>query len=116
MGRVRVRRNDLPRIIAALPGALDSGVKDSARNLRDELEPKLWRRTGVVRDTAVVVDTGPASAVVGVGEEGGHGFYAGFQEWGTSKQAARPIVGPAGHAHEPKFATDVAEAVRRVIR
>jgi len=116
MGRVRVKRNRLGAIAAALPGAIGQGVQDSARNLRTDLEPKLWRRTGELVTTAVVVQTGPMSAVVGVGEEGGHGFYAGFQEWGTSKQAARPVVGPAGHQHEPVFVRDVAEAVRKVAR
>ena len=37
-------------------------------------------------------------------------FY--IQEWGTVKQAARPIVGPTAHVFEPIYAHKMGEAVK----
>lgn len=116
MGRVVLRSNRLGEIARRLPGAIEQAVQDSAQNLRDTLEPQLWERTGVIRSTADATGGNGMHATVGVGHESGRGFYAGFQEWGTSKQAPRPVVGPAGHAHEPVFARDVGDAVKRVAR
>ena len=113
MGRVRVRYNRLPRIAAALPGEVEEAVTESARDLANTLDQSVWRDTGVVASTVTATDSPGTRAVVGVGRNGGRGFYARFKEHGTSKMPADPRVGPAAHQHEPAHASHVADAVRR---
>ncbi|ASA25420.1 HK97-gp10 family putative phage morphogenesis protein [Paenibacillus donghaensis] len=43
-------------------------------------------------------------------------FYGKFQEFGTSKMAARPFMGPAAVEGAPQMVTAMAEAVRREMR
>ena len=96
-----------------MPKAIDDQVGDTAQKLVDELKTTLWVDTGVVRRVTSVHGRGSMHAEVWIGYNRGHGFYSRFQEWGTVKQKARPIVGPTAHRHEPIYATDMARAVRR---
>ncbi len=122
MGYVRVRRNELPRIIRAWRKEIDNGVDETARNMEDYLKPRVWLDTGVVRSTTTARTRGSLHARVGVGHHEGRGFYARFHEWGTVNPnitgkpvPARPVVGPAAHAHEPILAANVTKAILRAI-
>ena len=123
MGRVRVRYNKLPKIIAAWPGDLEDGVDGTADDLATYLKPRVWRDTGVVMRTTVAKPEGALHAEVGVGHHLGKGFYARFWEWGTARpnaygitiQPPKPVVGPAAHAHEPIFADNMTKAIRKAV-
>jgi HK97 gp10 family phage protein len=117
VGRVRVVRNDLPRIIRELPQAVDKGVDDTADAIAAQIEATAWRDHGTVVSTTKSVTDGPLShSEVKVGVKRGRGFYATFLEFGTSKLTAKPVVQPAAHMHEPTLVANVTEEVGRVCR
>lgn len=113
--RVRVIRNDLPRIVREMPVAVDGAVDDTANAIADTIRATAWRDTGVVISTTVGKTEGrPMHSEVGVGQVGGRGFYVKFLEFGTTKMGARPRVQPAAHAAEPLLAVNVSTAIRRL--
>lgn len=110
---VTVRYNHLPAVIDELKIGIDKGPKDVADAMTLQLKSTLWVRTGLLRQvTTDRTDGGPGHYEVVVGYNRGHGFYSRFQEWGTVKQRARPIVGPTAHAYEPRFAQEMEQIVR----
>lgn len=113
MGRVHVKYNHLPIIIARLPKAIEQEVDDSAEDLASALSTILWVDTGMIRRVTTDKPQGEMHAEVWIGYNRGHGFYSRFQEWGTIKQAARPIVGPTAHTYEPIYASQMSRAVRK---
>jgi HK97 gp10 family phage protein len=113
MGRVVVRYNHLPAVIHALPRAIDEQVDKTANDMATELKGTLWEDTGLVRRVTVDRGAGAFHAEIWIGYNRGHGFYSRFQEWGTVKQAARPIVGPTAHRYERIYAMAMARAVKR---
>jgi HK97 gp10 family phage protein len=124
MSRWRVKRNDFPKVIEAMPRKILDGVESTAQEMVDHLVPILWVDTTVLRSTARVYKEGGLSASVGVGlnpRRSGHGsaargFYAAYQEFGTSRQPARPIVGPTAMLFEPRYAKIMADMVREACR
>ena len=116
MGRVTVRFNHLPDIVRDLPDAVDKAVDDEAKNLADDLSSRVWRDTGAVSQATYERTAGANHAEVWCGINRGKGFYSRFQEWGTVNQAARPIVGPTAHEHEPQYAKLMGDAVRKACR
>jgi HK97 gp10 family phage protein len=113
VGRVVVKYNHLPAVAAALPKAIDRQVDETANDLSTELKGTLWIDTGLVRNVTVDRPEGSLHAEVWIGYNRGRGFYSRFQEWGTSRQAARPIVGPTAHRFERIYAKDMAQSVRK---
>lgn len=112
MGRVTVKRNDLPEIIKKLPRAIDDAVDEQARVMAKEIQQVVWYRYGYIEQATQARTAGEMHAEVWCGFNRSTGFYSRFQEWGTRYQAARPIVGPNAHANEPVYAKRVADAVR----
>lgn len=112
MGGVRVKRNDFPKIIAKLPRAIDEEVDEAAIDLASVLKTILWVDTGKLRRVTTDHPPGRFHSEVQVGYYLGHGFYSGFQEFGTRKQAARPIVGPTAFEFEPIYAGNMSRAVK----
>lgn len=114
MGRVRVISNRVPQVIERLPREVDRAVDDTADGIAEQVRAGAWVDTGVLVSTVKPETDGPPMrSTVGIGEHEGRGFYAGFNEFGTSRQTARPVVVPAAHAHEPVLAVEVADAVQR---
>ena len=111
----RVKRNDLPKIIARLPDAIDREVDESGEVLMDALRPILWRDTGKLARVSRAHLPGTNHCEVQVGFYLGQGFYSGFQEFGTVKQGARPIVTPTAHSFEPVYASFMSDAVRKAV-
>lgn len=112
MGRVRVVRNDLPKVIRKLDENVDKAVDDQARALSKDLSAIVWYRYGYIEDATVPRVRGVNHAEVWVGFNKSTGFYSRFQEWGTIHQAPRPIVGPETFRHENIYARRMTRAVK----
>lgn len=112
---VRVRYNHFGAIARAMPRELNRGVDEGAEELATQLKGILWIDTGKIRRVTTDEAAGVLHAEVHVGYYLGHGFYSGFQELGTVKQVARPIVGPTAHAFEPRYARIMAVRVARAV-
>jgi HK97 gp10 family phage protein len=110
---VTVRSNHFGAIAYAMPREIDEAVLGEAEDMATELKQTLWIDTGLVRRVTVARDLGRYHAEVWIGYNRGKGFYSRFQEWGTRFHAARPIVGPTAHQHEPLYAKRMTAAVRK---
>lgn len=108
----RVKFNHLGAVGRAMPRAIDNEVDEAADAMVLEFKSTLWVDTRLLRRVTTEKNVGPMHAEVQVGFYLEHGFYSGFQEFGTVKQPARPIVGPTAHRFEPQYAHEMAEAVR----
>lgn len=107
----RVRSNHLGAIGRAMPKEIDDGVVEVADAMVMELKTTLWLDTGRIRRVTRDELSEKFHAEVWVGYYLGSGFYSGFQEFGTVKQAARPIVAPTAHRFEPRFAREMEQHV-----
>ncbi len=118
MGRVRIVSNRLPQIESRLESVVQDAVQKAGDELVNTLQGAVWHRWGYVERSTQTYPIANGVAV-GVGKTGsgsqGWGFYAIYNEFGTSKQGARPVVVPAAHAFEPRYAEIVGEEVRRVL-
>lgn len=110
---VRIKYNHLPAVIERLPKAIDAAVDDLASDMATEFKTTLWVDTGLVRRVTVDRSRGRNHAEVWIGYNRGRGFYSRFQEWGTVKQRARPIVGPTAHRYEAVYRAKMAVAVAK---
>jgi len=99
-----------------MPRRIDDAVNEVATDMTNEFKTTLWIDTGLLRRVTTERLAGLNHAEVWIGYNRGHGFYSRFQEWGTVKQAARPIVGPTAHAYEPVLAEKMTKAVQRAAR
>lgn len=108
-----VRYNHLGAVAREMPVRIDKQVDDTAEVLTSTFKSLLWVDTGMIRRVTTEKVEGWMHAEIWIGYNRGHGFYSRFQEWGTHKQAARPIVGPTVHAYEPLYAERMASAVRK---
>ena len=112
----RIRRNDLPEVIRNLSKEMDKAVGDIADDLSTALTDRAWKDTGILRRTIEPNERWDLHAQVQIGIYLGRGFYSGFQEFGTRKQAPRPVVVPTAHEAEPVYASYMTTAVRRACR
>jgi HK97 gp10 family phage protein len=117
-----VKYNHLGAVAEELPDRIGKEVQNVADEMVLQLKSTLWIDTGLVRrvttvdsgqDAGADVDAAGAGmhAQIDVGYNRGHGFYSRFNEWGTIKQAARPIVGPTAEAFRPRFAQEMGQGV-----
>jgi HK97 gp10 family phage protein len=117
VGRVKVVRNEFPEIIRDLPDAVDKGAKETADHMASVVADRVWHLLGFVEQASVDrPSTKGALYEVVCGFNRGMGFYSRFNEWGTVKQAARPIVGPTAHEFEPEYARVMSRFVRQACR
>jgi HK97 gp10 family phage protein len=112
----QVKRNDFARVATRLRPELEQGIDAVAEEMMNILRPIVWFDTGVLRGTIKEQAPGKLTARVWVGVNTGRGFYAAYQEFGTSRQAPRPIVGPTAHLFEPRYAQRMTAAVRTACR
>ncbi len=108
----RKKFNYLGAVARALPRELDDGVVEVADAMTRELKSTLWVHSGMIRRVTTERNQGPLHAEIAIGWYLGHGFYSGFQEFGTRRQAARPIVTPTAHLYEIQYKLEMAERVR----
>jgi len=113
---VRIVYSKLPAIAKAIPEKEEKAIDDFANELMDALRAGIWRRHGYISASVKDHSLDPFLADIHIGEIGGIGFYSGFQELGTVKQAPRPVVGPTVHMFEPRLEVIVAEALRKAAR
>ena len=113
MAGIRVKWNRLPGIVARLPQAIDEEVDEAGKDLAGYYRRVIWRDSGLLRRVTNPETAGRNHAEVEVGYYLGHGFYSGFQEFGTRKQVARPMVVPGAHIFEPIYAANMGRAIRK---
>jgi HK97 gp10 family phage protein len=109
---VHVKYNYFGAIAKAMHRNIDDAVDAEAVDLAREFKVTLWEDTGMIKRVTVAREEGLFHAEVWIGYNRGRGFYSRFQEWGTYRQRARPIVGPTVHQHEPKYSRRMRTAVR----
>lgn len=112
-GRIRVKRNDLPKVIERIKPALKDGMDEAATVLGNTLDGRVWRDTGMIASTITDRDPSALHVTISVGLHKAHGFYSRFHEWGTVKMAARPVVGPTAHEFEPIFPEIVGKHIKK---
>jgi HK97 gp10 family phage protein len=112
----RIVKNRLPEIARALPKGVDKAVNNSADHLALLLSAVVWKRTGMISRVTTSRSRGPMRAEVAVGWYLGKGFYSGFQEFGSSRQAARPIVLPTAQGFVGEYISAMTTAVERACR
>jgi HK97 gp10 family phage protein len=106
-----VKFNHLGAVAEALPQRINKEVQDVADAMALELKSTLWVDTGMIRRVTTSKDDNVMHAQVDIGYNRGHGFYSRFNEWGTIKQAARPIVGPTAERFRPRYEQEMAQSV-----
>lgn len=106
---VTVRMNRLPQVIAALRSEVNKAVDDTAGEIERIADAKAPKLTGLLVSSTVGEEAGEMHASV---QAGGAAFYAGYQEFGTSKMAANPFMVPAGQAGERVLVEKTSAAVR----
>jgi HK97 gp10 family phage protein len=108
-----VKRNDVGKVRNALQDEVGHALDDLATDLADLYRGTVWKRLGFIAGTVTTRDLSEWAVEIVVGWYGGAGFYSGFQEFGTVKQAARPVVRPGAHQAEPIFASYVESAIKK---
>jgi HK97 gp10 family phage protein len=109
---IKVKFNHFGAIGRELPRRIDQEVDDAAEGLARILKGNLWVDTGLVRRVTTDHPPGTNHAEVWIGYNRGRGFYSRFQEWGTVKQAARPIVGPTTEVFRQRYVEEISQAIR----
>jgi HK97 gp10 family phage protein len=116
MGQVRIVYSKLPDVARAIPREEENGIDQAAQELIDLLKSEIWRRHGYIAASIKDRSLDPLLADIWIGVVGEIGFYSGFQEFGTVKQAPRPIVGPIAHQFEPRLVQIMSEHLREAAR
>lgn len=112
MGSVKIRYSHLPAVAKAIPREEEDAIDEFVDKLSDELRSVVWRRLGYISASIKDHSLDPLHADVWIGQIGAIGFYSGFNEFGTVKQAPRPVVGPTAHAMEPVLVEVVTRHLR----
>lgn len=113
---VRIKYNHLPAVIRAIPKKERQAIARTAYDIINALKGAVWHRWGYIAASVKDHSQDPFHADIWIGEIGHTGFYSGFQEFGTVKQAPRPVVGPVAHMHEPVLVKHTTEALREAAR
>jgi len=111
---VVVKYNHLPRVIKALPREVDRAV-DKTGNEGAEIARQLAPvRSGILVGTTEGKDRGRLHAEIWSGVYRGHGFYAGFVEFGANQPGghAQPYMIPTAHLLERVLVRNVTDAVK----
>jgi len=114
---VRVKYNRLPKVIARLRPECEGGVAKTTRRICAIAVAKVpVDKTILARNTKPVVDGLHGEVRSGIYR--GHGFYAGFVEFGAAQPGGRaqPYMIPAAHAGERVFVVDLTAAIRRACK
>jgi hypothetical protein len=114
---IKVKFNRLPKIIAALPVEAKDGVKKSTKAICAIAVAKVpVDKTILARNTKPFVDG--LHGEIRSGVYLGHGFYAGFVEFGANQPGGRaqPYMIPAATAGQPLFVENMTRAVRKACK
>jgi HK97 gp10 family phage protein len=113
MGKVTLVYSKLPAIAHALPDEEEKAIDVFAEELIMALKGAVWKRHGYIGASVKDHSLDPLKADIWIGVIGAIGFYSGFQEFGTVKQAARPVVAPTAHMMEPRLVAIVSDHLRQ---
>ena len=110
---VKIVYSKLPDVAKAIPKHEEKGIDDFARELIDALKGEVWKRHGYIGASIKDHSMDPLMADIWIGVIGAIGFYSGFQELGTVRQAPKPVVGPVAHMMEPRLVQIMSEHLRQ---
>ena len=113
MVRVTIHSNRLGTVSRAVRDEVEKGVDDAAEAIMSDLRSAVWKRKRYVERSVKDHSTDAMRAEIWIGVRGAIGFYSGFQEFGTVKQAPRPVVGPIAAENAGSFEGHVRDAIRR---
>lgn len=102
-------RDAVERMAAGAAAAVNEG----ARSVQADIRVGVGVDTGHERAAIEIRDDGPTGAEVGVFDEGVD--YEQYGEFGTSRQPARPVFGPAADAERLRLSRRVADHIRRAL-
>lgn len=112
---VTVRFNHLPRVIRDLHDNVDSAVDSAVGDIATVAKLKAPIDKGILVRTTKSDEQGSMHGAIESGIYRGHGFYAGFVEFGANQPGAQPpqpYMVPAAHAGEAILERKVTRAVQ----
>lgn len=114
MGRITVRYNHLPKVINRLHDKVDRTVDSAVGDIATVAKLKAPVDKGILVRTTKSDEQGAMHGAIESGIYRGHGFYAGFVEFGANQPggSAQPYMIPAAHAGEQILERKVTNAVR----
>jgi HK97 gp10 family phage protein len=109
--------SQLIRQIEDMGKRVDSQLKEKAlvegaELLKDKSKENVKVRTGKLRDNIIISDVENDEINVGPDQQG-TAFYGHFLEFGTSKMAAQPFLGPAYESNKEVVQEKMAEVIKR---
>ena len=117
-GRVTVKFNHLPKVIDRLRPKCNKAVDKTGDDIAAIARAKAPVDSGILVLKTKGNGKGELHAQVESGIYRGHGFYAGFVEFGANQPGGRaqPYMIPAAHAGEPLYVQNMTDAVREACR
>jgi HK97 gp10 family phage protein len=91
-------KSDIPAIVAGMEAKADQIVRKAAMDILSDSHQRVPVKTGHLKSTGNVQNTGPARAEIGYDAD-----YAQFVEEGTRHQHAQPFLRPAFDRVAPLF-------------
>lgn len=107
MIKITVKRNQFAKIAEQLPGRAAELVSGSALRVEDGAKTRSRIKTGTMMRGWRVVFDDPTHAQVGNPVP-----YAPYNEFGTHRMAAQPMIVPAVEAERPRFAADARKLLK----
>jgi HK97 gp10 family phage protein len=103
---VEVRSNTFGAILARFQRGGSAAVQETIGEIRDEAARRSRVKTGAMRDGWTATMTGPAAGTVSNDVP-----YTAYNEYGTVRMSAQPMLTPAVDHATPRFTAKIAKLV-----
>ncbi|WP_330391310.1 HK97-gp10 family putative phage morphogenesis protein [Peptoclostridium litorale] len=92
----------------------NNALKKAGEIVKESIESRAPKRTGKLKESIKVskIKTKEGQKIVEVGPDG-DGFYGKFLEFGTTKMAAQPFMGPGFEAVKDEAAEAIKEEIKK---